>query len=89
MSSQKNTSKKNQKKSKRIKIKIDTNKCEGCSVCSSLAPGVFDLEIKKNKMQGRIKEDYIDNWVNDDETIEAIRESAEMCNSGAIEIIEE
>ncbi len=61
------------------KVKIDKQKCLGCGVCISLCPEVFELKDGKSK----IKEE-----VDLEKHKDCIKQAAENCPVGAIEITE-
>lgn len=61
-----------------MKVKVNRNKCIGCGACVSLVPEVFEI------VDGQSKEKISE--INDKKLEEAVREAAEICPAGAIEI---
>ena len=64
-----------------MKVKVNKDACIGCGACQSLCDQVF--EIEDDGLSSTKKEEVTDEQEKDD-----VREAAESCPTGAIEVEE-
>ncbi|MEM0480944.1 MAG: ferredoxin [Candidatus Aenigmatarchaeota archaeon] len=63
-----------------MRVRVNREKCIGCGACVSLVPEVFEF------VEGLAKEKVSE--INDEKLKQAVKEAAEICPTGAIEVEE-